>query len=95
MAVFVWFHLAELAAGGAEEAGMLYPNLLGKGKVLRIRTCALPTPVLTSLQTLQREAPCLLLRAWSRVTSLALEIFQRSPGDRLAGTRQKKFWLTC
>lgn len=69
---------------------MLHPNLLGKGRVLRIRTRVHPTPVLASLQTLQREASCLPLRAWSRVTPLALEIFQRSPGDHLARTRQKK-----
>lgn len=58
MADFVWFSLTELVAGGTEEARMLNPNLLRKGKVLRIRTLTHPIPVLASLQTLQREAPC-------------------------------------
>lgn len=58
MADFVWFSLTELVAGGTEEARMLNPNLLRQGKVLRIRTLTRPIPVLASLQTLQREAPC-------------------------------------
>lgn len=48
----------------SREASMPHSNqLLGKGKVLHIRTPTLPKPkpVLTSLQGSQRKAPCPLL----------------------------------
>lgn len=92
MAVFVWFSLTELMAGVAEEARMLYPNLLvGKGKVLQIRTSTFLHLCSLLSEDYSGKLPALFLRAWSRATSLALKMFQRSLGDRLAGMIREKF----
>lgn len=59
MAFFVLFSILELMAGVAKEVRVLYLDLLtGKEEVLQMVVLPKASPVLTSLQGLQRKAPC-------------------------------------